>query len=74
MIERLSREIRPRVHGSARALVVDCEPDPITARLAGAFADLTLVDATCPTSSRRSAGRQIALPSRHLSSMLRAQS
>jgi hypothetical protein len=27
-----------------RALAADGEPDPITARLAGAFADLTLVD------------------------------
>jgi hypothetical protein len=32
------------VYTALRALATDGEPDPITARLAGAFADLTLVD------------------------------
>jgi DNA-binding IclR family transcriptional regulator len=43
VIERLSREY-VRVYTALRALATDGEPDPITARLAGAFADLTLVD------------------------------
>jgi DNA-binding IclR family transcriptional regulator len=43
VIERLSREYA-RVYTALRALAADGEPDPITARLAGAFADLTLVD------------------------------
>jgi DNA-binding IclR family transcriptional regulator len=43
VIERLSREY-VRVYTALRALAADGEPDPITARLAGAFADLTLVD------------------------------
>jgi hypothetical protein len=43
VIERLSREY-VRVYVALRALAADGEPDPITARLAGAFADLTLVD------------------------------
>jgi DNA-binding IclR family transcriptional regulator len=43
VIERLSREY-VRVYMALRALATDDEPDPIAARLAGAFADLTLVD------------------------------
>lgn len=43
LIERLSREYA-RVYTALRALSVDGEPDAITARLAGAFADLTVVD------------------------------
>jgi DNA-binding IclR family transcriptional regulator len=43
VIERLSREY-VRVYLALRALAADGEPDVITARLAGAFADLTLVD------------------------------
>lgn len=43
VIERHSREY-VRVFVALRALAADGEPDPITARLAGAFADLTLVD------------------------------
>jgi DNA-binding IclR family transcriptional regulator len=43
VIERLSREY-VRVYMALRALAADGEPDEITARLAGAFADLTLVD------------------------------
>ena len=43
VIERLSREY-VRVYMALRALSADGDPDPITARLAGAFADLTLVD------------------------------
>jgi DNA-binding IclR family transcriptional regulator len=43
VIERLSREY-VRVYTALHALSADGEPDPITARLAGAFADLTLVD------------------------------
>ena len=58
VIERLSREY-VRVYTALRALVVDCEPDPITARLAGAFADLTLVD-YLPDELAASAGHQIA--------------
>jgi DNA-binding IclR family transcriptional regulator len=43
VIERLSREY-VRVYTALRALAADGEPDEITARLAGAFADLALVD------------------------------
>ena len=43
VIERLSREY-VRVYMALRALAADGEPDEITARLAGAFADLALVD------------------------------
>jgi DNA-binding IclR family transcriptional regulator len=43
VVERLSREY-VRVYTALRALAADGEPDPIAARLAGAFADLTLVD------------------------------
>jgi DNA-binding IclR family transcriptional regulator len=43
VIERLSREY-VRVYLALRALAADGEPDEITARLAGAFADLALVD------------------------------
>lgn len=43
VIERLSREY-VRVYMALRALAADGEPDVITARLAGAFADLALVD------------------------------
>jgi DNA-binding IclR family transcriptional regulator len=43
VIERLSREY-VRVYVALRALGASGEPDPIAARLAGAFADLTLVD------------------------------
>lgn len=43
VIERLSREY-VRVFTALRALAADGEPDEITARLAGAFADLALVD------------------------------
>src|ERR1700760_3336518 len=43
VIDRLSREY-VRVSAALRAWAADGEPDPITARLAGAFADLTLVD------------------------------
>jgi DNA-binding IclR family transcriptional regulator len=43
VIERLSREYL-RVYAALRALAADGEPDEITARLAGAFADLVLVD------------------------------
>jgi DNA-binding IclR family transcriptional regulator len=43
VVERLSREY-VRVYLALRALAADGEPDPIAARLAGAFADLTLVD------------------------------
>jgi DNA-binding IclR family transcriptional regulator len=43
VVERLSREY-VRVYTALHALAADGEPDPITARLAGAFADLTLVD------------------------------
>ena len=43
VIERLSREY-VRVYTALRALATDGEPDVITARLAGAFADLALVD------------------------------
>jgi DNA-binding IclR family transcriptional regulator len=43
VIERLSREY-VRVYMALRALATDGEPDPIAARLAGAFADLTSVD------------------------------
>ncbi|OBI37059.1 IclR family transcriptional regulator [Mycobacterium colombiense] len=43
VVERLSREY-VRVYSALRALSVDGQPDAITARLAGAFADLTLVD------------------------------
>jgi DNA-binding IclR family transcriptional regulator len=43
VIERLSREY-VRVYVALRALGANGEPDPIAARLAGAFADLTLVD------------------------------
>src|SRR5262245_48887564 len=58
VIERLSREY-VRVYTALRALAVDGEPDPITARLAGAFADLTLVD-YLPDELAASAGHQIA--------------
>ena len=43
VIERLSREY-VRVYMALRALAADGEPDEITARLAGAYADLALVD------------------------------
>ena len=43
VIERLSREY-VRVYMALRALAADGEPDEITADLAGAFADLTVVD------------------------------
>jgi DNA-binding IclR family transcriptional regulator len=43
VIERLSREYI-RVYTALRALAADGEPDEITARLAGAYADLALVD------------------------------
>jgi DNA-binding IclR family transcriptional regulator len=43
VVERLSREY-VRVYLALRALAADGEPDAITARLAGAFADLALVD------------------------------
>jgi DNA-binding IclR family transcriptional regulator len=43
VIERLSREY-VRVYTALRALAADGEPDQITARLAGAFADLAVVD------------------------------
>ncbi|MFI5507703.1 helix-turn-helix domain-containing protein [Mycobacterium sp. NPDC051804] len=43
VIERLSREY-DRVYLALRALAADGEPDEITARLAGTFADLALVD------------------------------
>ena len=43
VIERLSREY-VRVFLALRALAADGEPDEITARLAGAFGDLALVD------------------------------
>jgi DNA-binding IclR family transcriptional regulator len=43
VIERLSREY-VRVYMALRTLAADGEPDVITARLAGAFADLALVD------------------------------
>lgn len=43
VIERLSREY-VRVYSALRALADDGEADAITTRLAGAFADLTLVD------------------------------
>jgi len=43
VVERLSREY-VRVYMALRALSADGEPDEITARLAGAFADLALVD------------------------------
>jgi DNA-binding IclR family transcriptional regulator len=43
VIERLSREY-VRVYMALRALTADGEPDEITARLAGTFADLALVD------------------------------
>lgn len=43
VIERLTREY-VRVYMALRALSADGEPDEITARLAGAFADLALVD------------------------------
>lgn len=43
VVERLSREY-VRVYSALRALAADGEPDPITARVASAFADLTMVD------------------------------
>jgi DNA-binding IclR family transcriptional regulator len=43
VVERLSREY-VRVYMALRTLAADGEPDEITARLAGAFADLALVD------------------------------
>lgn len=43
VIERLTREY-VRVYSALRALAIDGQPDAITARLAGAFADLALVD------------------------------
>lgn len=43
VVERLSREYL-RVYTALRALAADGEPDEITARLAGAFADLAVVD------------------------------
>jgi hypothetical protein len=43
VIERLSREYI-RVYTALRALGADGEPDAITARLARAFADLTVID------------------------------
>lgn len=43
VIERLSREY-VRVYTALRALGADSEPDAITARLARAFADLTVID------------------------------
>ncbi len=43
VVERLSREY-VRVYLALRALAADGEPDEITSRLAGAFADLALVD------------------------------
>lgn len=43
VIERLTREY-VRVYSALRALSADGEPDAMTARLAGAFADLALVD------------------------------
>lgn len=43
VIERLSREY-VRVYLALCTLSADGDPDPITARVAGAFADLTLVD------------------------------
>ncbi|MFN8228370.1 MAG: helix-turn-helix domain-containing protein [Mycobacterium sp.] len=43
VIERLTREY-VRVYTALQALSVDGQPDVITARLAGAFADLALVD------------------------------
>jgi DNA-binding IclR family transcriptional regulator len=43
VVERLSREY-VRVYLALRALAADGEPDEITARLAGAFADLAMVD------------------------------
>jgi DNA-binding IclR family transcriptional regulator len=43
VVERLSREY-VRVYTALRALAADGEPDQITARLASAFADLTLID------------------------------
>jgi DNA-binding IclR family transcriptional regulator len=58
VIERLSREY-VRVYLALRALAADGEPDEITARLAGAFADLTLVD-YLPDELDGSAEHQIA--------------
>lgn len=43
VIERLTREYA-RVYSALQALSVDGQPDVMTARLAGAFADLALVD------------------------------
>lgn len=43
VVERLSREY-VRVYAALRALGAEGEPDAITARLAGAFADLTVID------------------------------
>jgi len=58
VIERLSREY-VRVFLALRALAADGEPDEITARLAGAFADLALVD-YLPDELDRGADHQIA--------------
>jgi DNA-binding IclR family transcriptional regulator len=58
VIERLSREY-VRVYMALRALAADGEPDEITARLAGAFADLALVD-YLPPELRASPDHEIA--------------
>jgi DNA-binding IclR family transcriptional regulator len=58
VIERLSREY-VRVYLALRALAADGEPDEITARLAGAFADLALVD-YLPDELAGSAEHQVA--------------
>ena len=58
VIERLSREY-VRVYMALRALAADGEPDEITARLAGAFADLALVD-YLPAELDGSADHQVA--------------
>ena len=58
VVERLSREY-VRVYLALRALAADGEPDEITARLAGAFADLALVD-YLPEELDNTAGHAIA--------------
>lgn len=58
VVERLSREY-VRVYTALRALAAEGEPDEITARLAGAFADLALVD-YLPGELDRGSDHQIA--------------
>jgi len=58
VIERLSREY-VRVYLALRALAADGEPDEITARLAGTYADLALVD-YLPSELAGSSDHQVA--------------